>query len=260
MALAVTDRDELAVTNQGNNRLTVFDPAGNLLREIPFISNCQAVIPLLNGRFFVWDHIYNPRPGILSESPMELADAKLKALKTLDTGFIENPFAGERLRGTYHIQSWSVSRDRIFTGQQDRGYDIFVYDFSGQPVRRIRKDYRPLPVPEAHKKEFLKQFEPPQYKAILAKIYFPDAMPPFIGFTADEDGRLYVMTYEAGRQPGEHVFDIFNPDGVLVLRKPIRIYHNFRGASAKVRNGRFYGVIEKENGYKKFLAYRMIWK
>jgi hypothetical protein len=162
--------------------------------------------------------------------------------------------------GTYHLQSWSVSREKIFTGHQDRGYDIFVYDFDGRPIRKIRKEYAPVPVPEAHKKEFRKQFESPQFKDILAKLYFPDGMPPFIGFTSDEDGRLYVMTYEAGKQPGEFLFDIFNPEGVFILRKAIRVYQNFMGMFVKVRNGRLYSVQEKENGYKEFIVSRLIWR
>jgi len=259
-SLFVTDQNEVSVTNEGNNRLTIFGADGQLLREIPFTANFNAVLPLPDGRFLVWDRITVPRPGVLLEFPMALAGPDLKPLKVLDTGILENPMEGERLRGTYHIQSWSVSRGKVFTGHQDRGYDIFVYDFEGRPIRKIRKQYKPVPVPETHKKEFIKQFEAPQFKDIIQKIYFPDGMPPFIGFTSDEDGRLYVMTYETGEQPGEFIFDIFNPDGVLMFRKPIRVFQNYFGIFIKVRNGRLYCVQEKESGYKVFKVYRMTWK
>jgi len=259
-ALFITDRNEVAVTNEGNNRLTIFDADGQLLREVPMIPGLLAVIPLANGNYFLWDRVPSERPGVLLEFPMTLAGPDLKTIKNLDTGIIENPMSGEQLRGTYHLQSWSVSRDKIFTGHQDRGYDIFIYDLEGRPVRKIRKEYKPVPVPEAHKREFLKQFESPQLKDIIGRVYFPAAMPPFIGFTSDEEGRLYVLTYETGEQPGEFIFDIFNSDGVFILRKPIKLFQNFIGMFIKVRNGRLYCVQEKESGYKEFRVYRMIWK
>jgi hypothetical protein len=259
-ALFITDRNEVAVTNDGNNRLTIYNADGELLREVPLASGFIAAIPLANGHYFLWDRVPSDRPGVLLEFPMTLAGPDLKTIKTLDTGIIENPMDGEQLRGTYHLQSWSVSKDMIFTGHQDRGYDIFVYDLAGQPIRKIRKEHAPVPIPDAHKKEFLRQFESPQFKDIIGKIYFPDAMPPFIGFTSDEKGRLYVMTYETGEQPGEFIFDIFNSDGVFILRKPIRVFQNFLGLFVKVRNDRLYCVQEKESGYKEFKVYRMIWE
>jgi len=68
------------------------------------------------------------------------------------------------------------------------------------------------------------------------------------------------MTYETGERPGEFVVDIFDPKGVLILRKPIRAYHDFTGIFLKVRDGRLYVVQEKETGEKLFKAFRMIWK
>jgi hypothetical protein len=258
-ALFITAGGEVAVTNQGNNRLTVFGSDGTLLRETPLTPDLIAVAPLPNGSYVTVKRKPDPKPETLFEFPIELAGPDLKAEAGLDTGFIENPMTGERLRGTYHIQSWSVSRDRIFTGHQDRGYDIFVYDFDGRPIRKIRKEHAAVPVPEAHKKEFLAQFDAPHYKPIRDKIYFPAHMPPFISFTADEAGRLYVMTYETADQPGEFIFDIFDPDGVLILRQPIRVFQDFNGGYFKVRNGRLYCVEEGGEGQKIFKVFRMAW-
>ena len=258
-ALFVTERNEVALTDGGNNRLTIFDVDGHWLRDVPMTTSFIAVVPLPNGRFFLWDRIPSERPGVLLEFPMMLAGPDLKTIKTLDSGIIEDPMGGEQLRGTYHLQSWSVSREKLFTGHQDRGYDIFVYDLEGRPVRKIRKEYKPVPVPEVHKKEFLAQFESPQFRDIIRKVYFPNGMPPFIGFTSDENGLLYVMTYESGAEPGEFVFDIFNAEGVFVLRKAIKVFQNFMGMFVRVRNGRFYCVQEKESGFKEFKVFRMNW-
>ena len=68
------------------------------------------------------------------------------------------------------------------------------------------------------------------------------------------------MSYETADGPGEFVFDVFNPEGIFILRKPIRVFHDFNGGAFKVRHGRFYSVEEDNEGQKIFIAYRMIWK
>jgi hypothetical protein len=104
------------------------------------------------------------------------------------------------------------------------------------------------------------QFEKPYLSPFRNKVYFPSGMPPFVSFAADEEGRLFVMTYETTGRPGEFVFDVFNAEGILVLRKPIRIFHDFNGGFFKVRNSRFYAVEEDAEGQKICFAFRMAWK
>ena len=43
-------------------------------------------------------------------------------------------------------------------------------------------------------------------------------MPPFHALFADDGDRLFVMTYEEGINPGEYMYDIFDPDGVCIGR------------------------------------------
>ena len=66
------------------------------------------------------------------------------------------------------------------------------------------------------------------------------------------------MTYEKGENPSEYVFDIFNSEGVFILRKNLNILNNW-DMQAKAKKGRLYCVREKESGYKEFVVYRMKW-
>jgi hypothetical protein len=85
-------------------------------------------------------------------------------------------------------------------------------------------------------------------------------MPPFLAFFSDDEGRLFVMTYEKGENPGEYICDIFNPDGVCVGRKSLKVFHGESGLHATMKNGRFYCLHEKSNGYKELIVYRVEWK
>ncbi len=93
------------------------------------------------------------------------------------------------------------------------------------------------------------------------KIYFPEHWHPFHSFFLDDEGRLYVMTYEPGIKPGEYMFDIFNKDGVFIARMSLSVHHwGFGSLNARVRGKQLYVVQEKESGYKRLVVYRMKWE
>jgi hypothetical protein len=258
--LALTPDNEVAVTDRGSSRLILYGPEGDLRRELRIPTNFREVRPLGDGRMLLLDQVYSPSPDVFYEDRVTLVGPDLKALKVLAVSSVENPMSAERFKGSYHIQSWSVSKDHIFTGNQESDYEIDVFDFEGRLVRRILKDFDPVSVPESFKTEYLKMFENPSNSAIRSKVYFPDAMPPFVSFITDEEGRIYVLTHESGPSAEEGIIDVFAPDGAFLGKRPIRVFHDFTGMHARVGKGRFYAVWENEDGYKELRIYRMTWK
>ncbi len=86
-------------------------------------------------------------------------------------------------------------------------------------MRKIRKEYRPVPVPEQYKALVKKLMESrgERGQQMLAKMYWPPSLSPFRYFFADDQGRLYVMTPE---KEGErtYIYDIFTKDGAFIGR------------------------------------------
>jgi hypothetical protein len=255
----VDHNDDIAVTDSGNNRVSLFSKNGIMKEEKKIASGVISACPLSNGNILVYENTVDPGSQYLI-NPFVLSDSKLNSIKELDSQKIRNPIKGERLKGTFHIFSWGVSTDKIFTGFQERGYEIFVYDFDGYMVRKIKKEYRPVPLSQAHKDEFMEAFSSPFFDDIRSKIYFPASMPPFLALTADEDGWLYVLTYEEEESSGECFFDLFDPEGVFVGRKSLNVYTDDTGFFVKIRNGRFYSLLEKGSGYKELAVFGMNWQ
>ena len=92
----------------------------------------------------------------------------------------------------------------------------------------------------------------------------PEYWHPFNSFFPDQEGRLYVMTYEKGFKEREFMFDIFSPDGIFIARKSLNIWRTEGGLDrqvhAKCQNQRLYVIQEKESGYKKLMVYKMNWQ
>jgi hypothetical protein len=114
----------------------------------------------------------------------------------------------------------------------------------------------------------LKALESPQLAPIKEKLVFPESSPPFQHLFGDDEGRLYVMTYETGAKPGEFVFDIFTPEGVFFARTSCAAHlwadlyapGSPTDSWVTVKNGRLYAVREKAGGYKELVVYRMTWE
>jgi hypothetical protein len=185
---------------------------------------------------------------------LRLLDADFTEIKVIDQfSFEVNP---KKIRAADPFFCWSASEDFIFVANENRGYEIWVFDSNGRLVRKIRKDYQEIPLSEDYKKKILTPLPEP----LKAVAYFPEFFPPFQSIVAGDDGKLFVSTFEKGENPGEFLFDVFNEDGVFIGRKSLNIYAWEANLWARVRAGRFYCLQEKPNGYKELVVYKMGWE
>lgn len=258
--LNVTLKNEIAISDQNNNKISFFRRDGSLIKETKLDSRIGFAMPLENGNYLILKSVLNPQADYLSQNLLILCSGKLEEIKELDKQSVPNPIIGKRLKGFYYVFSWSVAKQKIYTGFQERGYELFVYDFEGKMIRKIKKQHKPVPVSKEYKKNYMKQFEAPIFDPIRSKIYFPDSMPAFHAFFTDDEGRLFVMTYERGENPGEYIYDIFNPEGLFIGRKSLKIYNDENFLYAKIKDGRLYCINEKESGYKELVVYKMRWE
>jgi hypothetical protein len=259
------DNGEIWIFESPTNKIHVFDGGGKPLANRSPVKY-ESIIPLANGSHLVTR--LDARDLTRKYLPMiiELYDAQYHLIRELGrSASYPNRTIYEKVPEPYvsGIQSiflGKASRDRIYFGNSDRDYEILVFDLEGRPVRKVRKRYSPVPVTEEYKKKHLKDYL--EYMPDYAKkIYFPEYWHAFHAFFPDEEGRLFVMTYEPGDLPGEYVYDIFNKDGVLVARTSLDAFHGGGGyLLARVRGDRLYTVQEKPSGFKQLAAYRMTWR
>jgi hypothetical protein len=217
-------------------------------------------VPLPSGQYITWSRILDPNAEFLAQHPLHLTGPDFEPLRELDRQSVPNPLRGGDFLGTFHVFSWSVSQDRVFSAFQDRGYDIWVHDFEGKLVRKIRKKHTPVPVSNEFKRSYLKLFEAPLFDGFREKIYFPSSMPPLDSIFSDDEGRLYVLTYEVDPGSKANLFDVFDKDGNLEGRTSFKAFHDDRGCTVRARNGRLYVLAEDADGNKEIVVYEMVRK
>ncbi len=263
-SLLIGARDEIAVAVGRINKLSIFSKDGKLIQEKKFNSfkgNVMGAYPLENNQYLLAMHEYPTKENsFCTQYYFSLCNNKLEELKEFDRVQIPFPEFHDKFEGTYHTFFGCISDGKVFTAFQDRGYEIRVYDLQGNLIRKIRKKYTPAPVPEEYKKKYMMAFMRPRDAEIRKKIYFPDFMPPLHSFFTDDEGRVFVMTYDQGENPGEYIYDIFNKDGIFIGRKNLNILHDRRGLYAWMKNNRLYCLQEKQSFFKRLIVFKINWE
>lgn len=260
----ISSQDDIFVLDTRRKKILTFAPSGELVNETLLPRLLIGGIPLENGTFFASESRDMPASG-LAEISMNLFDRQFAKIKTLYRYQSPPQFEQmEKINVYYPNPTGTFTSDRIYLGVPGQKYEVLVYDLKGTLLRKIRKDYTPVPVTAGFQKDFLARV--PKGNSLAERLYFPDHKPAFQYFFADEAGRLFVTTMEKDDGSGQNVCDIFNASGVFIARAAVGYYDILRtiweGLSLEVvaRNGRIYALHEKEDGYKELVVYKTIWR
>lgn len=248
MLLIVTDLDEIAIS--GVTKILIFDKKGELIKETQKDKNLQNVIPLKNENFLIIK-TFMDRTDFSNVISVDLYTSKLEEIKELDRVKIESPIKGKGINAIPPYLFWSVLENNIYIGNTETDYEIQIYDLEGNLLRKIRREYQPVPISEEDMEKIKKRTE--RYpEEIRKKVYIPKHMPPFQDIFTDDMGKLFVKTYEQGEKL-EFVYDIYNPEGIFIGRRSIK------GQQVKANRDCLYCLREKESGYKELIVYKMRW-
>lgn len=255
---AIDSKDNIIISDPRSRKSIIFNKNGGLIRETRFAQDAAWMFPLENGKFFAERYLTDSKQDyfLLIYS---LLNPELEEIKRLDTCKFPNPLIKGR-RGVVSdpVLIWRLSNGNFYVGNEDRGYEILKYDLEGNLLRKLRKKHKPVKIPEE-----LGIKEKELYERFNTKVFIPKYWPPYHSFFADDEGRLFVKTFEDGDHPGEYRYDIFNPAGIFIGRMSLNIYSSVREAKevyAKAVRSRLYCLEERESGYRELVVYKMNWE
>jgi hypothetical protein len=249
--LNISERGEITVFESRLRRLFFFDDRGQLLRDISCPAHTTRVDPLVNGNYLVSTSTLETRSPFAYWVNLCICDPSMREYKRLDHLKIPNG------PGTSY---WVPSGDELFVGAEGSGYEIRVYSLDEKLLRKIRKEYEPVKIPDEIRtawKRVIDQLK--QASNATDDVKVPDCWPPFSAFFIDEEGCLFVRTWEEGPRKGEYVHDIFNPDGVFIGRTSLDMIYRRDREYAKQRGGKIYGFSQDDSGYEQLVEYKLSW-
>jgi len=257
--IAADSKNNILVFDLNTQTIRKYNQEGIFIEDLKLKGENAAVTPgprenlLMIGREYDRD-----KETAIFIYSLKLANSNLEVLQVLDE--FRNEVSPNQLKFYEPIFCCSTSKDNIYTANENRGYDIWVYDFNGKLVRKIKKEYKKIPVSEEFKKKILKQIPKEMQEQLKDKLYFPEFQPPIQNLVTGENGLLMVATFETGGNPGEFLYDIFNPDGVFIGKTSLNIWLWEGILWAKIQADKFYILREKPNGYRELAVYNMIWE
>ena len=244
---------EIIAKDPSKRKFLVYDRDGNFLRET-HMEKIYSLVPLENEKYFIR---WQDQGSEFLKNYVSICNSKFEDVKELDTLQFPNP-VNRRSVVNRDRMIYGVSKDRIYIGNPERGYEIRVYDLDGNLLQKIRKEHEAVEVSEEFKKAYFERF--PKNFSGRDNYYFTENWPPFRYLFTDNGGRLFIMTYEEGINPGEYMYDIFNSDGAYIGRTSLGNVGRSFPFTVRAKNGYLYCIQEKESGYKELVVYKMNWE
>lgn len=233
----------LAVLASGPNRVTIFEPDGKYRSDFSLLSGLSASRMLecdTSGNIYVRDVATPPNPGEewtfvfvkMSSTGKELTRIAIPREKASDEGFVlttsEGPMWSFKT-ATLHAMS---PLGYLVVGRNDE-YAFDLVGIDGKTVRRISRDFDPVPLNSDEKKEWkawAEYFGRSRRPDTPNSYSIPDRKPAFKDIFVDGEGRIWVQRYVAAeksdippRKPGDDrplltwrepvTFDAFEPEG-----------------------------------------------
>ncbi|UCE41034.1 MAG: 6-bladed beta-propeller [Candidatus Aminicenantes bacterium] len=245
--------NKLKIKDPGRTKYSVYTTEGEFLEEELLKTHISILKEFSNGKLFVFwqDNSPNMDKHI---NHLGVADFGLENIQEIYTYSFPNVMVVEKVYAPGNFWIEGASESQIYIGDGKLGYEIMVFDLEGNLVRKIRKDHDPVELTEEYKSNF---FERRKNSPVLDKYELRKHFPPFQYLFTDEEGRIFVMTYEKGQSANEWVSDIFTVEGVFVGRIPIKSRIESRQIAIEAKHNRLYSICEKESGYKELVVYSM---
>ena len=248
--------NELMIRDPGKTKFSIYNTEGKFLRDELQKSHIYVDKIFSNGKYLVsWQDNSMSLENFINH--LGLCESDFENIKEIYTYSFPNVMVAKKVYAPGNFWITGTSKDHIFIGDGELGYEILVFNLEGNMIRKIRKEYARVELSEEYKRNF---FERRKKSPILDKYELLKHFPPFQFFFTDEEDRIFVMTYEKGASPNEWIFDIFTPEGVFSGRVPIKSRLDSRQIAIRAKHTRIYSICEKESGYKELVVYKTRWE
>lgn len=241
--LTWTERDGLTVGDL--HRVSYFDQDGNFLKSTTMKGIGIFGDADCNGNIYITDLA-------MEEGNYEIKkfDPELNFICSLGKSPLPSTAQTGRRNPFFTLIRYDViNGDQVVTGYAAEGYVLKVYDSNGELIRRIEKEYVPIEITPEDVEERTAD-DPPEMKV---EYDVPKYFPAFRFLTADDEGRIWIFTWERTEDRTKTYFDIFDKDGIYIAKIALKSRPHV------VKNNKLYTIEEDDEGYQYVKRYSINW-
>ncbi|MBA7702672.1 hypothetical protein ES703_111441 [subsurface metagenome] len=143
---------------------------------------------------------------------------------------------------------WLIDKDDNIVYGYPQDYELQIYNPEGRLIKKITKQYDPIEITEEEKKEEMKG-APPSIKFDFSKY-----RSAYNRFFLDDEGRIFVQTWEKKEDEEIYYHDVFDPEGKYIAK----VSFKFRPQIWKKH--KLYTIEEDEEGFQMVKRYKVTWR
>lgn len=250
--IMITPQNELMFIDGGNSRLTFYSLDGEYLRYIPFSKWRPRRIKIDSKGNIVTDvNNYSMTERRTTKVTYEIKsfNKQLEPLFTIFSIDISDRIK-ERIEERKYsfgvLYYWQLTKnDNVIIGDT-KNYEFSIINPEGKIIRKIKKELEPVKVT----KEDTNQLS----GYTIERYILPKYHTGFYYFTVDEEGRLFVRTWERTKDKRGYFYDVFDSEGRYIAKIPIKAFIK------RWLKGKLLTVEETEDGFPVVKRYKVIWK
>ena len=235
-------QNELVVL-EGVRRFSVFSLEGEFLRNIS-TKDTWALVARMDSAGEI----------VLTEGVMDPEDLHYKA-KKVDTNMnllfeIAKTPAPDRRKGLNPFMPmaiWQIDKDDNIVFGYPEEYEIQIINSAGKVKKKIKREYDPVEVTEQEKKARTENARPG------VEYVIPKFHSAYYKFFLDDEGRIFVQTWEKIGTGEAYYNDVFDSDGKYIAKIPLRMRRII------CKQNKLYSIEEDEDGYQYVKRYKVTW-
>lgn len=207
--ITLAEDNTITMIDLGNNRFSYYSIEGECIKEIQ-IGKYRPFEAKADSRGNIYGYVLIQGGKVT----LDLVKFNQEFKPTMTITSREMPKTPPPAILLEHIHFHVLKDDYLIWGRTYE-YEFNILDKESKLVRKIIKDYNPIRITKDNLiEEFKRRYPSKKIPPKLPRIpdHFPNHFPVFEDFLCDDEGRIFVRTYE--RDESDNVYyDIFDPEG-----------------------------------------------
>ncbi|MEW5901960.1 MAG: 6-bladed beta-propeller, partial [Acidobacteriota bacterium] len=245
-SICITRKDEIFVQDLNAHRILLLSLEGALIKTIS-----TAELLLIGS-------VMDSRENIIGLVGISGPERQIFELMKFDSNlnplfnFCSASRPSSMARPPYHPfnpePAWTLTRgDAVIFGYTE-DYELKLFDSNGKLVRKITKDYEPVKITDDEIEDMRKKMPGPMASEL------PKHHTAYQDFSADEEGHIFVRTWEKADDRQRCYFDVFDADGRYITKAIVN------GQPRVWKKGHLCTLEEDREGYPVVRRYKVFWK
>ncbi len=150
----------------------------------------------------------------------------------------------------------TLSRDDLVIWGEAKKYELQILNPEGKLIKKIIRSCKRVRLSDQDKKELEERHNQSRMGRAGYKPIFPKYFPYFRDISVDEQGRIFVFTFEGEKEkPGFYYIDIYDPEGRYIGQ----VLSNITASDLVWKNNKLYTIERDQEGFYVIKRYGLRW-